>query len=50
MGRVKKKNKKRKPIAAGSTHTKDTGGFFNSGVAATTRALKEKNNDKKCKK
>lgn len=46
MGRVKRTKKKKKPIAAGSTHTKDTGGILNASVAATTRALKEQRKEK----
>lgn len=46
MARVKKTKKKKKPIVAGSTHTKNTGGILNANVAATTRALKEQRKEK----
>lgn len=46
MARVKKSKNKKKPIAAGSTHTKDTGGILNASVAATTRALREEQKQK----
>lgn len=46
MVRIKKTKKKKKPIVAGSTHTKDTGGILNASVAATTRAFKEQRKQK----
>jgi hypothetical protein len=37
-----KLKKKDKAIKAGSTHTKDTGGFFNAKVAAIVRNLRDR--------
>ena len=41
MARVKKSKNKKKPIKAGSTHTKDTGGIMTAKVAASVKMLKE---------
>lgn len=37
-----KLKKKDKAIKAGSTHTKDTGGFFNAKVAAIVQSLRNR--------
>lgn len=37
-----KLKKKDKAVKAGSTHTKDTGGFFNAKVAAIVQSLRNR--------
>ena len=46
MGRVKKSNNKKKPIKAGSTFTKETGGIMTAKVAAISTMIKEQREPK----
>ena len=46
MGRVKKNKNKKKPIKAGSTYTKETGGIMTAKVAAISSIIKEQRKTK----